>query len=220
MLYSGFTILLRSIFWSADFNGRSDNLDVILPMNLDTQIETLEKIGFEFRDPNVAQRLLDIYGWWEYQNSPFTLLMEQMTFWAACDRARLCRNLVSWDFKGLRSIGWYKKVTTDLAELSSNQTRLKIVSVTENREDDEWRMWYRLPGETAPIKREVVTRFPYKHASWLPAIEIATDFATDSHCFFNFSKNEPTLCWLPNDQIDKLNQILPAQFEPLQRSAG
>ena len=29
MLYSGFITLLRSIFWSADFNGRSDNLDVI-----------------------------------------------------------------------------------------------------------------------------------------------------------------------------------------------
>ena len=29
MLYSGFDILLRSVFWSANFNGRSDNLDVI-----------------------------------------------------------------------------------------------------------------------------------------------------------------------------------------------
>ena len=29
MLYSGFNILPRSVFWSADFNGRSDNLDVI-----------------------------------------------------------------------------------------------------------------------------------------------------------------------------------------------
>ena len=31
MLYSGFSILPRSVFWSADFNGRSDNLDVIPP---------------------------------------------------------------------------------------------------------------------------------------------------------------------------------------------
>ena len=30
MLYSGFDILSRSVFWSADSNGRSDNLDVIL----------------------------------------------------------------------------------------------------------------------------------------------------------------------------------------------
>ena len=29
MLYSGFNILPRSVFWSADFNGRSDNLDVM-----------------------------------------------------------------------------------------------------------------------------------------------------------------------------------------------
>ena len=29
MLYLGFNILPRSVFWSADFNGRSDNLDVI-----------------------------------------------------------------------------------------------------------------------------------------------------------------------------------------------
>ena len=34
MLYSGFNILHRSVFWSADFNGRSDNTDVIvLAMN-------------------------------------------------------------------------------------------------------------------------------------------------------------------------------------------
>ena len=30
MLYSGFITLPRSIFWSANFNGRSDNLDVML----------------------------------------------------------------------------------------------------------------------------------------------------------------------------------------------
>ena len=29
MLYSGFNILPRSVFWSASFNGRSDNTDVI-----------------------------------------------------------------------------------------------------------------------------------------------------------------------------------------------
>ena len=29
MLYSGFNTLHRSVFWSADFNGRSDNTDVI-----------------------------------------------------------------------------------------------------------------------------------------------------------------------------------------------
>ena len=32
MLYSGFNILPRSVFWSADLNGRSDNTDVI-PLN-------------------------------------------------------------------------------------------------------------------------------------------------------------------------------------------
>ena len=31
MLYSGFNTLPRSVFWSADLNGRSDNTDVILP---------------------------------------------------------------------------------------------------------------------------------------------------------------------------------------------
>ena len=33
MLYSGFNNLLRSVFWSANFNGRSDNLDVELKTN-------------------------------------------------------------------------------------------------------------------------------------------------------------------------------------------
>ena len=32
MLYSGFIILPRSVFWSASFNGRSDNTDVIQPI--------------------------------------------------------------------------------------------------------------------------------------------------------------------------------------------
>ena len=32
MLYSGVNILPRSVFWSANFNGRSDNSDVI-PLN-------------------------------------------------------------------------------------------------------------------------------------------------------------------------------------------
>ena len=31
MLYSGFNILPRSVFWSAYLNGRSDNTDVITP---------------------------------------------------------------------------------------------------------------------------------------------------------------------------------------------
>ena len=30
MLYSGFNVLPRSVFWSANFNGRSDNTDVIM----------------------------------------------------------------------------------------------------------------------------------------------------------------------------------------------
>ena len=42
MLYSGFNILPRSVFWSANFNGRSHNLDVI-PLELMNQIET--KLG-------------------------------------------------------------------------------------------------------------------------------------------------------------------------------
>ena len=29
MLYSGFTTLPRSVFWSANLNGRSDNTDII-----------------------------------------------------------------------------------------------------------------------------------------------------------------------------------------------
>ena len=33
VLHSGFNILPRSVFWSANFNGRSDNLDVIRLMN-------------------------------------------------------------------------------------------------------------------------------------------------------------------------------------------
>ena len=36
MLYSGFNILPRSVFWSADFNGRSDNLDVIRAFRIDS----------------------------------------------------------------------------------------------------------------------------------------------------------------------------------------
>ena len=36
MLYSGFNTLHRSVFWSADFNGRSDNTDVVSLMNMTT----------------------------------------------------------------------------------------------------------------------------------------------------------------------------------------
>ena len=42
MLYSGFNILHRPVFWSADFNGRSDNLDVIL-------LNRAKTIRFRFR---------------------------------------------------------------------------------------------------------------------------------------------------------------------------
>ena len=35
MLYSGFSIFPRSVFWSAYLNGRSDNTDVITPVGLD-----------------------------------------------------------------------------------------------------------------------------------------------------------------------------------------
>ena len=210
----------RDFFCLQDIRRGPVNVAVILPMELDTQIMTLEEIGFEFRDRKVVKRLLECYEWWEYHNSPFTLLMEQLIFWAACKQTRLCRNLVSWDFKGLRHDGWFKMVATDLAELSSNATRLRIVSISENLEDDMWRMQYRLPAQPAPIKREVVTRFPYKYASWFPAIEIAKDFATNSHCFINFSKNEPALCWLPITKLDKLNEILLGRFEPLRSPAG
>ena len=42
MLYSGFNALHRSVFWSADFNGRSDNTDVIpLGDNLRFKIRSL-----------------------------------------------------------------------------------------------------------------------------------------------------------------------------------
>ena len=48
MLYSGFNILPRSVFWSAYLNGRSDNLDVIHLRDIcskgqDGKIETASK---------------------------------------------------------------------------------------------------------------------------------------------------------------------------------
>ena len=44
MLYSGFNILPRSVFWSADFNGRLDNTDVI---RLEMEFEAPTKIQLE-----------------------------------------------------------------------------------------------------------------------------------------------------------------------------
>ena len=40
MLYSGLNILPRSVFWSANFNGRSDNTDVI-PLNFKTKYRVI-----------------------------------------------------------------------------------------------------------------------------------------------------------------------------------
>ena len=186
-----------------------------LNMELEKQIQTLEEIGFQFRDRKHVDHKLGCYEWWQYQQSPYKLLLEQLNLWAACKQARLCKNLVSWDFKGLRHIGWFKTIAYDLAELSGNQTRLKILNVTESREDDIWEMEYRLPRETKPSRRKIVTRYPHKHASWHSAIEMAEDFETDTHCFINFSNAEPSLCWLPKRQLAKLNEILPGQFKAI-----
>ena len=188
-------------------------------MKLEEQIEVLESIGLQFRDREHVDRILDCYEWWQYQESPFTLLLQHINLWAACERTRICENLVSWDFKGLRHIGWFKAVAQDLAKLSSNQTRFKISNVSMSREEDVWEMEYRLPGEAGPIRRKVVTRYPHKYASCRPAIEIASDFETRSHCFINFSDAEPSLCWLPKNQIGKLEAILPNEFEPITKIA-
>ena len=53
MLYSGFNILPRSVFWSANFNGRSDNLDVI-------HLNTLMAIFRKSLDKFLAQNNLDV----------------------------------------------------------------------------------------------------------------------------------------------------------------
>ena len=46
MLYSGFNILHRSVFWSAYFNGRSDNLDVIPLKPKETQFhDSIRNLG-------------------------------------------------------------------------------------------------------------------------------------------------------------------------------
>jgi len=169
-----------AIFENINHSHCSVIVDVVTPMELDSQIETLEEIGFRFRDRKVIQKLLDCHAWWQYHESPFTLLMERLNFWAACNQTRLCLNLVSWDFKGLRHNGWFKSIATDLAELSSSQTGFKIANLTENREDDVWRMEYRLPSKLGPLTREIITRFPYKHASWLPVIEMAADFSSET----------------------------------------
>ena len=44
MLYSGLIVLPRSVFWSADFNGRSDNTDVI---TLPTPMSSIEFTSLE-----------------------------------------------------------------------------------------------------------------------------------------------------------------------------
>ena len=47
MLYAGFDILPRSVFWSAYFNGRSDNLDVIRLKTMMTQKESIATSALE-----------------------------------------------------------------------------------------------------------------------------------------------------------------------------
>ena len=47
MLYSGFNILPRSVFWSADLNGRSDNTDVIWLEQSCVRTETKAKIEID-----------------------------------------------------------------------------------------------------------------------------------------------------------------------------
>ena len=47
MLYSGFNTLPRSVFWSADFNGRSDNLDVMRLERMDAGLAIQTACGFD-----------------------------------------------------------------------------------------------------------------------------------------------------------------------------
>ena len=51
MLYSGFNILPRSVLWSAYFNGRSDNTDVIRAFMID-------RCGDGLNEAFVARRLI------------------------------------------------------------------------------------------------------------------------------------------------------------------
>ena len=46
MLYSGFDTLPRSVFWSADFNGRSNNTDVIVLNRELFQMQTRQDLDF------------------------------------------------------------------------------------------------------------------------------------------------------------------------------
>ena len=194
---------------------------VIMPkMQLEKQISILTELGLRFQQSTEIQSVLDVHEWWEYSNAPFTLLIERICFWAACPQFRICSNAVSWDFKGLRHDGWFETVLSDMASLSNRVNQLHVVHVAQNQQDDFWRLDYKLTAKKSPsVTRKIETRYPHKYASWEFVDDMATDFATQTHCFVNFSNNEPVLCWLPIASRSMLNQILPGQFRALLKTA-
>ena len=66
MLYSGFNILPRSVFWSANFNGRSDNTDVIT-LKLDWVI-------LETKPPNNTNQNDASYSWMPFASAAMLIL--------------------------------------------------------------------------------------------------------------------------------------------------
>ena len=58
MLYSGFNILPHSVFWSANFNGRSDNTDVVRAFRIDRFSETLGRSHAHLRNCTRIDKLL------------------------------------------------------------------------------------------------------------------------------------------------------------------
>lgn len=190
-------------------------------MEIDAQIETLRELGFQFRNRSEISNVLGIHDWWQYTDPPYLMLMERICAWAHCKQSRICTNVVSWDYKGLRHTGWFKSLALELAELSSQSTQFRILQTTDDERDDVWKMEYRITSKlTGSVRREVTTRFPHKYASWSPTFDIANDFTTATHCFVNFSKDEPVLCWLSKESVSKLQKILPVPCKPVSELVG
>ena len=96
MLYSGFNTIPRSVFWSANFNGRSDNLDVIpLGTKMNDKPNLSASSGF-----TKWEACLELIVWVNIRNIHKMRIVQQMYIWlfllpvAANALAKLPENLL------------------------------------------------------------------------------------------------------------------------------
>jgi hypothetical protein len=189
-------------------------------MQLNDQIESLSDIGFQFRDRNCIQQTLDAHEWWQYYNSPYSLLVERVCFRATCSQSRICDNVVAWDLKHLRHEKWFESVVNEMAELSGNTEHLQINGISSDAHADKWSMQFELRSKRNHSVFDIGTRYPHKYAPMQTVFEIAECFESNSHLFVCLRDDyDPVVCWLSKSVLPNLETMLSGRFRPISKSA-